>query len=102
MNHLLFGVITGLVFGALSVAIMIPLKLPDKKAAMIASFLNRFAIGLIIPLISLDAPAWAIGAAVGLLVSLPEAVITKSYLPIIGFGVLGGLLVGFASGLWAA
>jgi len=45
-------------------------------------------------------PAWLIGGMVGLLVSLPDAVITKKYVPIIAVGVVGGLLIGWASGKW--
>jgi hypothetical protein len=47
-------------------------------------------------------PAWAIGAVVGLLISLPDAVITKAYGPILGTGLLGGLVIGWAAGRFAA
>ena len=102
MTPVLFGFGAGAIFGALSVALMIPLKFPDKRAAMIGAFLSRFAIGLLIPLTSLPAPAWVRGAMVGLLLSLPDAVITKAYAPIVVIGTLGGAAIGLAWGAWVA
>lgn len=99
MPALMFAVVAGLVFGAVDVLLMIPLALPDKKTAMIGAFLSRFAIGFLIPLVKLPMPPWLIGALVGLLISLPDAWITKSYVPILVGGV-GGMFVGWASGMW--
>lgn len=47
-------------------------------------------------------PSWAIGGIVGLLVSLPDAVITKAYVPIIATGVVGGIIIGWAGGRFTA
>ena len=102
MNPMLFGVIAGLAFGAVNVALMIPLDHPDKKTAMLGAFLSRFAIGFLIPLVKLPIPPWAIGAAVGLLVSLPDAVISKAYVPVLVTGLIGGLVIGLAAGRFAA
>jgi len=35
---------------------------------------------------------------IGLLLSVPDALITKAYAPIIGMGTAGGLLIGFLVG----
>lgn len=102
MNPLVFGIVAGIGFGVIDVLLMIPLDLPDKKTAMIGAFLNRFAIGFLIPHVKISAPPWLIGAIVGLLVSLPDAVITKAYGPILGVGIVGGVLLGWASGKWVA
>jgi len=101
MNPLLFGMVAGITFGVIDVLLMIPLDLPDRKTAMIGAFLSRFAIGFIIPLIKAPVPSWLIGGIVGLLISLPDAVVTKQYVPIIAGGVIGGLLIGWASQRWA-
>ena len=98
MNPFLFGAVAGIVFGVLDVLLMIPLEFPDRKTAMIGAFLSRFAIGFLIPLIKAPIPGWLIGCMVGLLVSLPDAVITKTYVPIVAVGVVGGLIIGWASG----
>jgi hypothetical protein len=98
MNPVLFGLIAGLVFGIVDVALMIPLDHPDKKTAMLGAFLSRFAIGFLIPLVKMPMPPWAAGALVGVLVSLPDAVITKAYLPILITGFIGGAVIGWASG----
>jgi hypothetical protein len=98
MNPIVFGIIAGLVFGALDVALMLPMEFPDKTTALIGAFLSRFAIGFLIPLVKMPLPSWAIGAIVGLLVSLPDAVITKAFVPIIATGVIGGAIIGWAVG----
>ena len=51
MNPVLFGVIAGISFGAIDVALMLPLDFPDKTTALLAAFLSRFAIGFLIPLV---------------------------------------------------
>ena len=98
MNPVLFGLIAGLLFGAIDVGLMLPMSFPDKKVALIAAFTSRFAIGFLIPLVKMPLPPVAIGALVGFLVSLPDAVITKAYVPIIATGVVGGAIIGWAAG----
>lgn len=81
---------------------MIPLDLPNKRVAMVGAFLSRFAIGFLIPQVKLPMPSWVGGALVGLLISLSDAVITKAYAPIIGIGIVGGGLIGWAAARWVA
>lgn len=102
MNPILFGIVAGLLFGAADVALMLPMDFPDKTAALMGAFANRFAIGFLIPLVQLPLPVWAIGGLVGLLVSLPDAIITKAYAPIMASGIVGGLVIGWAAGRFAA
>jgi hypothetical protein len=100
MNRIPFGILAGLIFGVIDVALMIPLDLPEKRTAMSGAFLSRFAIGFLIPLVHMPMPGWAAGAIVGLLISLPDAVITKAYVPILVVGVVGGAVIGFAASRW--
>ena len=93
MSHVLFGLIAGLAFGILAVGMMLPLQFPDKRAALTAAFLDRFAIGFVIAVIDLSWPRWIVGVFVGLLLSAPSAVITKAWRPILGIGAIGGLIV---------
>ncbi len=95
MNPIVFGLVAGIVFGALNVLSMLPLAFPDKPAALAGAFLSRFAIGFLIPFVRLPMPMWAASAAVGLLISLPDAVITKAYVPIIATGLIGGAIIGW-------
>ena len=97
MNPVLFGVVAGVMFGLLDVLLMIPLELPDKKTAMIGAFFSRFAIGFLIPLCKMPTPMVVTGAVVALLISLPDAVITKAYVPILVVGAVGGALIGWLS-----
>ena len=100
MSRILLGAICGLVYGALSAASMLPLEFPDKRAALAGAFLNRFAIGFVIGAARLPLPAWAQGLIFGLLLSLPDAIITKAYAPIIGLGAIGGTIIGLIVGKW--
>jgi hypothetical protein len=100
MTKLTLGIACGLVFGGLAVATMIPLAFDDKRAAMLGAFLNRFAIGLVIGAAMLPLPGWLSGLLFGLLLSLPDAIITKAYAPIIGLGTLGGLIIGAVVATW--
>lgn len=92
------GILLGLVFGVLDVLIMIPISMPDKIVAMAGAFFGRFAIGFCIPNMNLPVPSWAKGLIVGLLLSLPDAIITNAYGPILGIGGIGGLVIGIVSG----
>lgn len=100
MSRLLLGIISGLVYGALSVTTMIPLEFPDKRAAIIGAFINRFTIGLVIGAANLQLPGWLNGLLWGLLLSLPDAIITKAYAPILVMGAIGGLIIGFVVRKW--
>jgi hypothetical protein len=97
---LLLGILAGIIFGAASVATMIPLRLQDKKNAMTGAFVNRFAIGFVIGTTSLPVPSWLNGLIFGVLISLPDAIITKAWKPVMALGAIGGLIIGFTIGAW--
>ncbi len=97
MNNITLGIICGLVFGIIDILIMIPLKFENnqkKIEAMSAAFLERFMLGFLIPLVNLGIPQPVSGLLLGLFLSLPSAIITRVYTPIIGIGMLGGLIIG--------
>ena len=98
MSRISLGVICGLVFGGVDVAFMIPMSFPDKRAALMGAFIARFAIGFVICNIRLPWPGWLVGLLVGILMSLPDAIITKATVPIIASGALGGLIIGWIAG----
>jgi hydrogenase/urease accessory protein HupE len=77
---------------------MIPLSLPDKKIAIAGAFVNRFSIGFTLGAINLPLPGWASGLLFGLLLSLADAIITKSWVPILGLGAIGGVICGIVVG----
>jgi len=89
-------------YGALSAASMIPLSFSDKTAALTGAFLNRFAIGFVIGAARLPLPSWAQGLIFGILLSLPDAIITKTYAPILILGAVGGVIIGLIVGKWGA
>ena len=101
MSKTLLGTICGVIYGALSAASMIPLTFPDKKAALAGAFFNRFAIGFVIGIANLSLPGWARGPVLGLLLSLPDAIITKAYAPILITGIMFGAIAGWVVGRWA-
>jgi len=101
MSHPMLGVVAGLIFGALTVGLMLRMPFPDKKAALSAAFVERFAIGLVIGCAQLALPGWLVGLLFGLLLSIPSAIITKAYIPIVVMGSLGGLVIGGIVHGWA-
>jgi hypothetical protein len=95
MPRLMLGSICGLVYGALSAASMLPMQFPDKRAALLGAFINRFSIGFVIGALRLAWPGWATGLIIGVLLSLADAIITKAYTPIVVLGAIGGTLIGW-------
>ncbi|MHB9052806.1 MAG: hypothetical protein ACYC5F_02270 [Thermoleophilia bacterium] len=98
MDAVTLGLICGLVFGILDIAIMLPMKFETsrkKKEAISSAFVDRFMLGFLIPNVSLDLHPAIIGALLGLGFSVPSAIISRAYAPIIGIGVAGGVIIGF-------
>lgn len=79
---------------------MLPLSFEDKTAALTGAFLNRFAIGFVIGAARLPLPGWASGLVFGLLLSVPDAIITKAFAPILVLGAIGGLIIGVIVAKW--
>ena len=102
MPRILLGSICGVVVGVIVVVMMLPMEFSDKQAALFGAFLNRFGVGFVIGAANLPLPGWATGAIFGLLLSLPDAIITKAYIPIIVLGVIGGAIIGFVVNRWGA
>ena len=97
MSRIPLGVLCGLIFGSVDVAIMIPMSFPDKRAALMGAFIARFAIGFVICNIRLPWPGWLMGLVIGILMSLPDAIITKAMAPILASGAVGGMVIGWVA-----
>lgn len=95
MSRIKTGILAGFAFGLIDIIPMFFMDIPDRRLAIVGAFINRFAIGFIIPNITLSLPGWATGLLIGLLLSLPDAIITAVYGPILGFGIIGGIVIGF-------
>jgi hypothetical protein len=89
------GILCGLVFGLAAAGAMLPMQFPDKRAALLGAFFNRFAIGVMIAFMDRGRIGWATGLFTGLLLSLPDAIITKAYVPILIVGTIGGAIIGW-------
>jgi len=97
MTNIAKGLIAGTIFGVVSIIPMFFMTFESKTRAVTASFISRFAIGFIIFNLDLPIPGWVKGGLVGLILSLPDAIVTKQYGPILGLGLMGGLICGFLS-----
>ena len=60
-----------------------------------------FALGFFAATVRLPLPSVVAGIVVGILTSMPDAIITKSYGPILGTGVVFGAIAGWVVGRWA-
>ncbi len=97
MTNIAKGLIAGAIFGVVSIIPMFLMTFEDKVRAMSASLISRFAIGFIIFNLDLPIPGWIKGGLVGVVLSLPDAIVTKQYGPILGLGIIGGLICGYFS-----
>lgn len=98
MSAITLGLICGSVFAVLDVLVMLPMKMDDKRKkqeALISAFVDRFMLGFLIPVVNLGIHPAVTGAILGLGLSLPSAIITRAYAPIVGIGVAGGIIIGF-------
>jgi len=94
MTNIIKGIIAGIIFGTVSIIPMFFMTFGDKTRAITASFISRFAIGFVIFNLQLPIPNWLKGALVGFFLSCPDAIVTKQYIPILGLGLVGGIICG--------
>ena len=94
MTKVVLGLISGAIFGAVSVATMIPLKMEQKQTAMLGAFASRFGVGFVICNSTLPVAGWLQGLILSIMLSLPDAIITEAWLPIMGLGAVGGIIIG--------
>jgi hypothetical protein len=94
MSRIKTGVIAGIAFGIIDIIPMFFMDIPARTLAIAGAFINRFAIGFIIPNTTLPLPGWVAGLLIGVLLSLPDAIITGAYGPILVFGIIGGIVIG--------
>ena len=98
MTNITKGIIAGLIFGIVSIIPMLFMSFENKTRAITASFISRFAIGFIIFNLPLPMAGWAKGGLIGFVLSLPDAIVTRQYAPILGLGLVGGIACGFFAG----
>jgi hypothetical protein len=94
MNSIPLGIMLGLVCGVVAIAPMFEMSFPDRQAAITDAFIHRFAVGWFVPNAFPGIAPIIRGLLLGILLSLPDALITKAYAPILGLGVVGGLILG--------
>lgn len=94
MENVKRGFVYGLTFAFLDVLPMFFLNIPDVLNAVSAAAVNRFAIGFLLPITLFPSKGWLRGLLLGLMLSLPDAIITKAYEPIMLTGIFGGTIIG--------
>jgi hypothetical protein len=98
MKRVTLGLVLGLAAGLASVLLM---DFPDKRSALLGAFCDRFALGFLSANVTLPLPSAVSGIIVGLLVSVPSAIVTKAYVPIVVLGVVFGAICGWIAGRYA-
>jgi hypothetical protein len=98
MSRVPLGIGLGIACGIIDVLLMLPLSFPDKRAALLGAFCARFALGFFASVVTLPLNHALTGILVGILTSLPDAIITKAYAPIMITGVLFGAIAGWIVG----
>ena len=82
MNRVWLGALLGVTVGVADVLLMLPMQFQDRTAALLGAFCARFALGFFAATARLPLPPIWAGIVVGLLTSMPDAIITKTYAPI--------------------
>ena len=103
MSRLLLGVICGVVFGIIDVLMMIPITFPaekNKDLAMAGAFVSCVVIGSVVGMARTTLPGWLNGIILGVLINLPVAIITTSYIPILPVSAVGGGMIGLMVNRW--
>ena len=100
MPRVPLGIGLGIAFGVIDVLLMLPLGFPDKRTALLGAFCARFALGFFTAVTTLPMHTVLGGIFVGILTSLPDAIITKAYAPIMITGVIFGAIAGWIVGRW--
>jgi len=101
MPRVTLGLLLGVAFGGVAVLMMLPLKFPDKRAALLGAFSARFALGFFAANVRLPVDPILTGVIAGVLTSLPDAIITKAFAPIMVTGVVFGAIAGWIVGRFA-
>lgn len=104
MDRMSLALLCGLGFAVVTVLIMLlaPIKWESprqKQESLAAAFIGRFMIGLLIPLASLGLPPVLNGIVISLCISMPPAIMSHRYAPILITGIVGGAIIGWISGL---
>jgi len=94
MSRVLLGTVSGLVFGVIDVAIMLPMSFSRFEGRDHGGFHRAVWDWLRSRAAQLPWPGWAAGLCFGLLLGVPDTLTTKAYAPIIGMGTLGGIVIG--------
>jgi hypothetical protein len=97
MDAIWLGLLCGLGFGVVDVFVMLPMKMENRRKkieAVTSAFIERFMLGFLIPNVNLGIHPIMVGVLLGLTLSLPSAIITRAYAPIVGIGVAGGIIIG--------
>ena len=100
LNGITLGLISGIGFGIFSALIMVPMHFEsgrEKWEAVTSAFVDRFMIGLLIPNVIFGLDPILTGLFLGVGLSIPSAIISRAYAPIILIGALGGLIIGYIS-----
>ena len=100
MPRVPLGIALGIAIGVVDLLLMLPLSFPDKRAALMGAFCARFSLGFFAAVAQLPMSPVLTGIVVGILTSLPDAIITKAFAPIMVTGVLFGAIAGWIVGRW--
>src|SRR5438552_925358 len=96
MNRVILGILCGIVFGLLDASMVMFGTHPDKSLPMLLqAFSSRFAIGFLAANVAVRIHPAISGALVGLLISLPDAFGLKSYVGVLGTGLIFGAIAGW-------
>lgn len=96
MDPIVLGLAAGTVFALFEIVLVRLRRWPspyEEFGVLVASAVNRFTTGLVIPNVEIGIPLWATGLGIGLLLALPIAVVGRRTVGPLGFGMVGGITI---------
>lgn len=96
MDPILLGLICGGVFAAIEVVLVLLGRWPrpyEAFSVLVASAVNRFVTGLLIPNADIGLTLWASGLLIGVLLALPIAAVSRRTIGPLGLGAVGGMTI---------
>lgn len=97
MSIFLFSILSGIGFALLTVALMLPMKWETKRKkteAILSAAIERFIIGFMINNVSIISSIPLNALLIGSIMSIPSAIITRAYIPIMIIGAGGSFIIG--------
>ena len=97
-SELLLDLACGTIVGGALVAVTTMLGFAQPPAVRAVTVINRFAIGFVVGALDPPAASWLCGVLGGVILALSQAIDTRRWASLVGFGAIGAVVLGLLAG----